>query len=211
MGSHILEVIDLECIKCYSTLFHSVSFALAESQALHVKGANGSGKTSLLRIVAGLSRPESGVIKWRDRNIIKDRSSYLENIVYQAHHNGIKKELTARENLLFASSIQMFSRKKDIDHAFEKLDITHISHLPCHQLSAGQRQRVTIARVVLSNAKLWILDEPDNALDKTGIRILEECIINHMEGGGMVVFSSHHAIQLGTFQPLELVLESKNL
>ncbi len=188
-------------------LFSSLSFTVQPATALHIKGANGRGKTSLLRILSGLRQPDQGTVMWNGASIFKDRTLYLENISYQGHEIGLKGDLNAIENLEFFSRMKTETGNLGVDKVLQRLDVDHVSMLPCSQLSAGQRQRIAIARTVLSGARLWILDEPGTALDQAGLQVFESILTEHIELGGMVIFTSHHDFRLDSINHRNLSLD----
>ena len=193
---NLIQAQELECVKGYSTLFHAVNFSVSSSEILRIAGINGCGKTSLLRILSGISHPEKGQVKWNGQNIRSFRATYQGNMVYLGHQAGLKRELTATENMHYGLQLQACQPTVSISDVFDQFDIAHIAHLPCYHLSAGQQQRVALARIVASGAVLWILDEPGTALDQPGLSLLRHCLIAHTEAGGMVIFTSHHDFQL---------------
>ncbi len=193
----MLRAIDLECVKGYNSLFKNISFSLHTSEILQIQGTNGSGKTSLLRILTGLSQPETGEIFWEDTNIDVDRESYLENLIYIGHTNGLKAELSALENLQLSRQYLGKSNGKTTQHALEEVGLAGYEHILAHQLSAGQKRRVTLARLALNAAPLWILDEPITAIDVDGINAFEKTIETHVLNGGMVILTTHQTLNFG--------------
>jgi heme exporter protein A len=161
-----------------------------------VRGTNGAGKTSLLRILCGLSLPEHGEVLWDGAPIDQDRARYHAQLAYVGHAPGLKLDLTARENLLFALSLQAAQEHVDIDEVLERVGLDASANLLCRHLSAGQLRRVAIARLHLTSALLWILDEPCSAIDSQGVSNIETLLGTHLDAGGMVIFTSHQAIQV---------------
>jgi heme exporter protein A len=193
----MFEAIRLECVKGYDSLFKDVSFTLAAGEVMQVRGTNGSGKTSLLRILTGMSQAEAGEIYWEGRNIENDRENYLENLVYIGHLNGLKAELSALENLQL--SRQYLGRTNDVStqSALDTVGLAGYEHILAHQLSAGQQRRVALARLYLNSAPLWILDEPTTAIDVDGVRTFEQTIEAHALNGGMVILTAHQTLDFG--------------
>ena len=193
----MFEAIGLECVKGYDSLFEDVSFTLAAGEVMQIRGTNGSGKTSLLRILTGMSQAEAGAIFWEDCNIEDNRENYLENLVYIGHLNGLKAELSALENLQL--SRQYLGRTNDIStqSALDTVGLAGYEHILAHQLSAGQKRRVALARLYLNSAPLWILDEPTTAIDVDGVRTFEQTIEAHALNGGMVILTAHQALDFG--------------
>ena len=212
-----LEARDVQCVRGFTTLFEGVNFSLENGAAMHLHGTNGCGKTSLLRILSGLGLPESGAIFCNGDPIGKDRSYYLNRLCYHGHQLGLKSELNGYENLAAALTMgnaqdpRLHSGDYVADEAImeslEMLEIDHAAHLPCGQLSAGQKQRIALARLLLSHAPLWILDEPGTALDTSGLNLLEGILSNHVKAGGLVIFTSHHEFSLEGIGPWRFALD----
>ncbi len=195
--SPVLLARELECLRGDIPLFAGLSFGVAPGQILQIEGANGSGKTSLLRILAGLSPPSEGEVLWRGESIARKRAAFFAEIAYLGHHLGLKAELSVGENLRlsFALNGTPPSRAR-VEQALDQVGLADREELPVRALSAGQRQRVALARLVSSAAALWILDEPFTALDVGGIALVQKLLEAHAERGGMAVLTSHQAIEL---------------
>jgi heme exporter protein A len=202
----VFEAIGLECVKGYDSLFRDVSFTLVAGEIMQVRGTNGSGKTSLLRILTGMSQAEAGEILWEGLNIEDSRENYLENLVYIGHLNGLKAELSAFENLQL--SRQYLSRANDVStqSALDAVGLAGYEQILAHQLSAGQKRRVALARLYLNTAPLWILDEPTTAIDLDGVRTFEQTIEAHALNGGMVILTAHQALDFGKAKTRSLSL-----
>lgn len=187
----------LACERGERTLFQGIGFALHGGEALQIEGRNGSGKTTLLRVICGLTRPSAGCLRWGGRDVQKDTSEYFGQLSYVGHHAGVKDDLTPLENLEFSMALSGHNTL-DPDVALERVGLpVACEDIPCRKLSAGQRRRVALARLLLSDHPLWVLDEPLTALDAGGRRMLEQLVQNHLERGGMAVVTSHHALELG--------------
>lgn len=183
---------ELACQRGERLLFHHLDFTLDEGEALILVGANGSGKSSLLRLAAGLSRPAAGNLSWDGQEIGRDLDSHHRRVIYLGHADGLKAGLTVRENLKFWSDLDGVATS--LDAALETFGLTALADLPARFLSAGQRRRVTLARLALGRsqpAQLWLLDEPTTALDQDGQAVLSGLIASHRSAGGRVMLASH--------------------
>jgi heme exporter protein A len=192
-----LSVHDLACARGDRLLFKGLDFAVQAGEMLLVQGGNGQGKTSLLRLLTGLSRPDEGEVRWRGEPIQRQRDAYHAEMMYLGHANGVKDDLNPMENLRFAEGLQgrAFEAKRAID-LLERLGLTRCLDLPCRVLSFGQRRRVALAALLLADAKLWILDEPLTGLDVHAVALMEGLIRDHLAGGGLVVATTHQALNL---------------
>jgi heme exporter protein A len=194
----MLEARQLECTRGERRLFSDLSFKLGRGQLLRVAGANGSGKTSLLRIMCGLLAPSAGELRWRGKPIRTEREEYSRNLVFIGHLNALKDDLTALENLQVAAALAGMSAEPGrMLTALERFGVAHCAELPAKVLSQGQRRRVALARLELSAAvPLWILDEPFSALDVAAVMELEGLLAAHLATGGMVVLTTHQEVQV---------------
>lgn len=189
----MLEVCDLTAIRDDRELFESVNFSVSTGDLIQVEGRNGSGKTTMLRIIAGLGDREAGKIIWKGVETHKDRDTFHQDLLFIGHQTGVKKELTAFENLSFYQQINGSDgvTEADIWMALAKVGLAGKEDIPAGKLSAGQQRRVALARLWLSNHPLWILDEPLTAIDKQGIKVIEALFMEHTQKGGMVIFTTH--------------------
>jgi len=178
-------------------LLKGVSFALFAGQLLQVVGPNGVGKTSLLRCVAGLLPTESGDIVWRGRQLPAERDDFHQQLAYLAHVNGLKTDLTALENLYYGVAVRREVSKDELHETLQLLQISACADLPVRALSAGQKRRVALARIMLTRAALWVLDEPITNLDAAGIALFESRIADHIKNGGMVLTAAHQLLLQG--------------
>lgn len=178
-------------------LLRGVSFALAPGQLLQLVGPNGVGKTSLLRAACGLLPLEDGAFFWQGRSIENARDDFNSNMIYLAHTNALKADLTSRENLRYELALRQSVDADAIDKQLTMLGIGHCADLPARVLSAGQRRRLALARVVLANVALWILDEPTTNLDASGIALIEKVMATHIESGGSILTAAHHGLLAG--------------
>lgn len=182
---------DLACRRGERLVFANLSFALKAGGALLLRGPNGSGKSSLLRCMAGLLPPVAGVQTWEGRPVADDAEAHRARLHYLGHQDAVKAALTVAENLLLWQSLHGRRDADTVGAALERLGIRHLADLPARLLSAGQRRRLALTRLVAAPALLWLLDEPTNALDDDGIARFARMVADHRERGGMVVLSSH--------------------
>ncbi len=189
----MLEVKELCAIRDERILFENLSFAIDSGELVQVEGRNGTGKTTLLRIITGLGDRDEGEIFWNQETIESSRDSYHQDLLFLGHQTGVKRELTAFENLNFYQSIHGTKNvtKDALYNALLKVGLAGREDVPVGQLSAGQQRRVALARLWLSEQKLWILDEPLTAIDKQGVKVLESLFLNHAESGGIVILTTH--------------------
>jgi len=178
-------------------LLRGVSFALYSGELLQVVGPNGVGKTSLLRCVAGLLPTESGEILWQGQQLPDGRDEFHRELAYLAHVNGLKSDLTALENLRFGVAVRRAVTTEELREILQLLHVEACADLPVRALSAGQKRRVALARIMLTRASLWILDEPITNLDKAGIALFEARIAEHMRAGGMILTAAHQLLLQG--------------
>ncbi len=193
----MLHVSNLSCSRGNKPLFQSVSFELFAGQALHLEGDNGVGKTSLLRIVCGLSPADAGEVRWCDQAVAKDAAAFKSALFYLGHHLSLKEELTALENLLSDAAIagRALSRESALK-ALADMGLRGREHLPLRVMSQGQKRRTALARLLASQAVLWVLDEPFVALDALAVDRLRNLLGRHVQQGGMVLFTSHQSVTL---------------
>ena len=189
-------------------LLRGVSFQLHSSELLQVTGPNGIGKSTLLRSACGLLPVEGGEFQWRGALVESQREEFDSQLAYLAHSNALKAELTAEENLRYELTLRRVVTPDEVAYALALLGIAHCAKLPMRVLSAGQRRRLSLARVVLCKATLWILDEPSTNLDAAGISLLEKLMIEHLEQGGAILTAAHHGLLNGhsAVRNLELML-----
>ncbi len=197
----MLEIVDLECRRGDRSLFTGLNFALDVGTLVHLQGRNGSGKTTLQRAVCGLLMPQAGEIRWNGENIRKLKEDYCRDVVYLGHLNGIKNDLTGLENLKTSATLDGDSVTDDqLWAAMKKMGLAGFEDLPTKVLSQGQKKRVALARLLLTSAKLWVLDEPFTALDVGAVDLLQGLIADHVAGGGMVILTTHQEVALTSGQ-----------
>lgn len=194
MQEAILEGRQLECERDDRLLFRDLSVQVPAGALLQVEGPNGSGKTSLLRILAGLLHPQEGAVFWRGQPIKREREAYCRDLLYLGHRTGIKASLSPWENLKVWCALRAPVEPEKLRAALQRVGLKGYEDLPCHQLSAGQQRRAALARLFVSNASLWILDEAFTAIDRQGVAELEGWLIEKAAQGGAVILTTHHAL-----------------
>ena len=204
----MLETHDLACLRGDRRLFRGLNLAVAPGQLLRVEGANGAGKTSLLRLLAGLALPAAGEVHWAGQTIRRQRETYAQALLYLGHLGGLKDELTAAENLQIEADLAGTPGvdAPRIAAALADWGLARQARLPLRVLSAGQRRRAALARLQLTEAVLWILDEPFNALDVDAVAHLGRQIEAHLARGGLAVVTSHMDLPIAPAQLLSVRL-----
>lgn len=191
---------SLACLRGERPVFAGLDFALASGGALLLTGANGSGKSSLLRLMAGLLPPAAGRLWWDHEDLTRERDAHFARSAYLGHQDGVKAALTPREDLIFwlryrAPHLTKSSAAARAAEALAWAGLTPLADLPCRVLSAGQRRRLALARIAFDDsAMLWLLDEPTSTLDATAAKLLHDRIALHRAQGGMVVAATHQAL-----------------
>jgi heme exporter protein A len=193
-----LQAFELVCTRGDRQLFNNVNFEIHPGEALRVAGTNGSGKTSLLRMLCGLASPAAGEVRWSGRNIRSVREEFASQLLYLGHANGVKDDLTAWENVMVAATLSGNRvTRTNAYQALDQLGLGRAADLPTRALSQGQRKRVALARLPLGKeAPLWILDEPFTALDQKAVTELCGTLNHHLAQGGMVIYTTHQEIEL---------------
>lgn len=199
----MLTAHHLTCVRGQRPLFAGLDLRVEPGSWAHVRGANGSGKTSLLRLLAGLARPDAGEVRWNDAPIGSE--DFRRELLYLGHGAAVKEDLTALENLRFAAAADGTDLSaQDARDALARFGLAGREDLPVRHLSAGQKRRVLLARTLTRAATLWILDEPFTALDTKAVDALLQLVAGHLRGGGMAVLTSHQPIALAGGQVVEL-------
>lgn len=205
--SGMLQTHDLACQRGDRLLFEAVNFSVAAGALLYIEGHNGSGKTTLLRTLCGLFLPEQGTVLWNHTDTRKLGDEFRAELLYLGHHNGIKSDLTAVENLAFSTALQGEpANEPAIWAALETIGLHGFEDLPTKMLSQGQKRRVALAQLLLSQTPLWILDEPFTALDIAAVEMLQGILAQHIANGGIVILTTHQDVALtsGQIQRLRL-------
>jgi heme exporter protein A len=178
-------------------VLRGVSLTLRHNELLHVSGPNGSGKTTLLRVVCGLLRPEQGHVAWHGQSISRVRSEYQSILAYASHEPALKADLTALENLYFSVRLKRRVADGELRDCLRRTGVAQCAELPARALSAGQRRRVAMARILAMRATLWILDEPFTNLDAAGCDLVSGLLQAHVADGGAALVVAHHDVDGG--------------
>ena len=205
----LLETVGLSCVRGDRLLFEDLSLYISAGEVAQILGANGSGKTTLLRVLCGLQPPAGGTIRWRDREVVPGAPELRAEIHYIGHAGGVKLDLTPRENLDVAIALGARPTGTTADAALARLEIGRFGQLPVRTLSAGQRQRVALARLLTCASLLWVLDEPFTALDAHGVAIIDAMLREHIEDGGAAIITSHHPVALDRVTPRLIPIDSR--
>jgi heme exporter protein A len=192
-STELLQIENLACIRDDRVLFEHLSLSLAAGQMLLVEGRNGSGKTSLLRILTGLKLADEGEVLWRGKDIQQLAADYTEQVSYVGHHDGVKRDLSCLENLRLVQAMGKPSGV-ELDEALERVSLFRFGDTLVSNLSAGQKRRLALSRLMVTESLLWILDEPFTSLDKKSMAGFELMFENHLAQEGIIVMTSHHDI-----------------
>jgi heme exporter protein A len=201
----MLTASALSCVRGERRLFSGLDLAVGPGEWLHVQGENGAGKTSLLRILAGLSPAAEGEIRWQGEPIKALAEDYRRHLLFLGHHGAVKEELTPLENLTLAAQLDStILDETEALRALARFGLRGREDLPVRFLSAGQKRRVLLARLAVRKATLWILDEPFTALDVKAVEMLSGLIVEHVTGGGIAILTSHQSIPLPNGKALKI-------
>ena len=203
VNSSLLTVNDLRFERDDIAVINDACLTLNDGEILQIEGPNGSGKTTLLRILTTALQPSGGEILYQGQILSECQFDYLSNILFLGHQSALKLTLTAEENLSWITS--ELPGSISVLNALERVGLRGYSDIPCHSLSAGQQRRVALARLLLSNAKIWFLDEPFAALDGQGVKFVEQCMERHVNGGGAVMLTTHQPIRMESVRRYSLV------
>jgi len=190
-----LSAENLTLIRGERCLFEGLDFALDSGGLLLLEGRNGCGKTSLMRAIAGMLSLESGEIFWNDVPVLKQRQAFHGALVWLAHRTGLKGDLNMVENLEFEQTLRRQSGR-DREEVYERLGIERLRKLPLRSLSAGQQRRVALARMLLADVPLWLMDEPFTNLDREGRKLVMELVEQHLGTGGLCVMAAHQDVEI---------------
>ncbi len=203
----MLEAINLGCVRGDRRLFEGVNFSLTPGTYLQLQGPNGSGKTSLLRIICGLLTQAEGEVRWQGANIRSLGEDYFTALTYLGHRNGVKDELSALENLRVSNALNGIEiNNNKAREVLRKMGIGGRESLPARLLSEGQRRRVALARLAVCNTSVWLLDEVLTSLDRAAIGLVRSLIEEHLSAGGIAIVATHQELGLSgvSLQRLEL-------
>lgn len=199
-----LDFQNFTCERDGYPLFRPLTFTLGAGEVVQVAGANGAGKTTFLRALSGLFADWQGQMRWCGQPLRTPSFEMLCNLLYLGHQPGVKKSLTAKENLQWAFGVQGVEFPGKVESALAQVGLAGYEHVPCAQMSAGQNRRVALARLYVTNAAVWILDEPFTAIDAQGVKNLETLITSHASKGGLVILTTHQPLALGSVRLVEL-------
>lgn len=203
--SSVLAIQDLSCERGFRRLFTSLSFEIQAGQVLRIAGPNGAGKSTLLNVLAGISSDYEGRVFYKDVAVKESQFEYRQHLCYLGHAKAVKTQLTPMENLQWFCSMYPTRKGLTIEDVLQQVGLLAFKDQICSQLSAGQKQRVALARLLISSAELWILDEPFTAIDQDGVRQFEQIISDFAQAGGAVLITTHHVLQVeGEFRTLDL-------
>lgn len=204
MSEPLLQAINLQCERDERELFRDLSFSILPATVTRVEGANGSGKTTLLRILAGLSDAWAGQVLWCGEPRARVRESFLRNVLYLGHRPGIKPLLSPLENLRALMAGRRPLGDRALLQALAGTGLAGYEHVPCRHLSAGQQRRVALARLLVADEPLWLLDEVFTAIDASGVEAIENLLQERAAEGGAVVFTTHHNVHIKAMKRLVL-------
>jgi heme exporter protein A len=190
----VLEAREINAWRGDRHILRDVTFAVRPGDFLKITGPNGVGKTTLLRVVCGLLPAESGAILWRGAPVHGASDEFHADLAYLGHPNSLKSDLSGRENLRFLAGLRQDLSEATIDAALDRVGILSRADLPSRSLSAGQKRRLALARLLLSDALLWVLDEPVTNLDRAGVSLVEDLVREHVGQGGLALAAAHQQL-----------------
>jgi len=204
MSTALLKADNLICERDDRLLFSGLSFEIHPGDVLQLEGPNGSGKTTLLRILSGLFSSFEGQIWWQGQEMQSCRSEFQQDLLFLGHKSSVKTTLNPIENLRFLTGLQQSITEQQLWQALELVGLAGYEHVLCRNLSAGQKRRVALARLYLSDAKLWVLDEIFTAIDKKGVAQLESLLAEKARSGVTIVLTTHHELAMSNIKKLML-------
>ncbi|GAB3106206.1 cytochrome c biogenesis heme-transporting ATPase CcmA [Aestuariicella hydrocarbonica] len=204
MTQPLIELQALRCERDERVLFENLDLKVMPGDVVQIEGPNGCGKTTLLRLLTTTSTDYEGQILWCGAPLKDQRLDYLNKLLYVGHLPGVKKALTPRENLDWFCGVNQGHQRCTIESALEEVGLFGFEDVPCHHLSAGQLRRVALARLFLTPARVWVLDEPFTAIDKQGVRNLENLMAEHAAGGGCVLLTTHQDMSMSAVRKINL-------
>ena len=200
----VLKAERLFCERDDRVLFRELSFNALAGQVIQIKGSNGSGKTTLLRVICGLNDNYRGTLKWFNEPIQNNQDDFYSSLIYLGHRVGVNKVLTPVENLRWSVGLREKVKSEAIYQALAEIGLRGFEDSQCFSLSAGQQQRVSLSKLLLGTAIIWILDEPFTTLDVDGVQLLEKLLGDHARKGGVALVTTHHELSLPDLKILEL-------
>lgn len=206
----MLQLNRFTCIRDDEPLFLPIDAEIKAGDIVQIGGPNGAGKTTLLRTLCGLFDSSEGDIYWQGESLSQARYAFLAQLLYLGHQPGVKKSLTARENLEWFAGVSGRASELDVEHVLAEVGLAGYAEIPCYQMSAGQHRRVGLARLYCDDSPLWILDEPFTAIDKQGVARLESKIQDHAKSGGTVILTTHQSLSFDTFRAITLTPHTPN-
>ena len=200
----VLKAEQLFCERDDRVLFRELSFSARAGEVVQIKGSNGSGKTTLLRVICGLNDNYHGALKWFNQPIEDNQDDFYSSLIYLGHQVGVNKVLTPVENLRWSVGLRENVTSESIYQALAEIGLRGFEDSQCFSLSAGQQQRVSLSKLLLGTAIIWILDEPFTTLDVDGVQLLEKLLGDHARKGGVALVTTHHELSLPDLKILEL-------
>ena len=200
----VLKAEQLFCERDDRVLFRELSFSARAGEVIQIKGSNGSGKTTLLRVICGLNDNYHGILKWFNEPIEDNQDDFYSSLIYLGHQVGVNKVLTPVENLRWSVGLRENVTSESIYQALAEIGLRGFEDSQCFSLSAGQQQRVSLSKLLLGTAVIWILDEPFTTLDVDGVQLLEKLLGDHARKGGVALVTTHHELSLPDLKILEL-------
>ncbi len=204
MGQPLLEAKNLSCERDDRCLFRGLDLSLNAGDIIQLAGPNGSGKSTLLRILSGLFMSYEGQVDWRGQDRDDHTASFRRDVLYLGHRSGVKASLTPLENLRFMVGLHRAVNDRELMQALERVGLSGFEHSPSRNLSAGQQRRIALARLFLSEATIWLLDEMFTAIDHQGVLWFENYLSQQAEQGRAIVLTTHHALQIESVVTVQL-------